>query len=241
MSRKIIPVLLLVFLLASGWPAPAAAQVPDWARRDYDSAITAYLDKDFGTAFELFRKLAMKRIPPAQVALGHMYMNGQGRKPNHAMAAKWFGKAAENGDREGQANYGYMLDNGLGVEQNHEEAVLWYRRAAEAGDVSAQANLGAMFESGRGVEKDPTEAMKWFRRAAESGSPRARYMLGVMYTRGSGSLTVDFVQAHMWLSLAVAQKYVAARAALAEIIPYMKSEEIARAKALAREWVAKAD
>jgi len=225
---------VLFFLLVSGWLAPAAAEVPDWARADYESAIAAYRDGDYDRAFEMFRVLAMKRIPPAQAALGHMYMNGQGRKPNAEMAAKWFGKAAENGDTDGQANYGYMLDVGLGVERNFEEAVLWYRRAAENGDASAQANLGVMYESGKGVERDGAEAMKWFRRAADGGSPRAQYMLGVMHTRGSGDLVVDYVRAHMWLSLADEQGYFPARAPLAEIEPYMKGEEIDRARRMAR-------
>ena len=93
------------------------------------------------------------------------------------MAAKWFRKAAEQGNTGAQFNLGICYLFGHGVEQDFEEAAKWFRKAAEQGNAEAQFNLGVCYEHGHGVEQDYEEAVKWFRKAAEQGDENAENAL----------------------------------------------------------------
>ena len=89
---------------------------------------------------------------------------GLGVEQNYEEAAKWYLKAAEQGNAEAQNNLGKCYGNGLGVEQNYEEAAKWFRKAAEQGNTDAQTNLGHIYEES--VEPDYEGAVKWYRKAA---------------------------------------------------------------------------
>jgi len=69
-------------------------------------------------------------------------------KQDHAEAARWYRKAAEQGHADAQYNLGVMYENGQGVRQDHAESVRWYRKAAEQGHAEPQYNLGVMYENG---------------------------------------------------------------------------------------------
>jgi len=59
-----------------------------------------------------------------------MYGNGQGLPQDYAEAAKWFRKAAEQGDARAQFNLGGMYGQGQGVPQDYVEAHMWLNLAA---------------------------------------------------------------------------------------------------------------
>ena len=54
------------------------------------------------------------------------------------------------------------------------------------------------------MAKDDAEALKWYRLSAGQGDPGAQFNLGVIYANGQG-VARDYVQAYLWLSLAVAR------------------------------------
>ena len=56
---------------------------------------------------------------------------------NYTEAAKWYRKAAEQGDDAAQYYLGVCYANGQGVAQGYVEAVKWFRKAAEQGDADA--------------------------------------------------------------------------------------------------------
>ena len=60
-----------------------------------------------------------------------MNENGQGVKLDHAEAARWYRKAAEQLDTDAQFNPGVAFENSRGVKYDYAEAVRWYRKAAE--------------------------------------------------------------------------------------------------------------
>jgi len=67
-----------------------------------------------------------------------MYYNGEGipkdrATQDHAKAARWYRKAAEQGVAGSQFSLGFMYDNGLGVSQDHAQATRWFRKATERG------------------------------------------------------------------------------------------------------------
>jgi TPR repeat protein len=116
----------------------------------------------------------------AQFSMGLLYDNGQGATQDHAEAAAWYRKAAEQGLASAQYNLGVAYDYGQGVTQDHPLAAAWYRKAAEQGLATAQSNLGDMYYLGQGVGQDDAEAIAWYRKAADNGSTKAKAILPLL-------------------------------------------------------------
>jgi TPR repeat protein len=74
---------------------------------------------------------------------------------------KWYRKAAEQGDTNGQCSLGVMYDNGNGVAQDYAEAAKWYSKAAARGNANGQYSLGAMYLSGQVVSQDYVQASRF--------------------------------------------------------------------------------
>jgi TPR repeat protein len=81
-------------------------------------------------------------LAKAQVQLGQIYLQGVDEVPHdYAQAMKWFRKAAEKGDPDGEFSLGNMYQQGLGVPENLPEAIAWYQRASKDGQVQAPIAL----------------------------------------------------------------------------------------------------
>ena len=65
-------------------------------------------------------------------------------KEDDTEAAKWFRKAAEQGDAEAQSKLGECYYFGIGVEKDETEALKWFRKAAEQGDDGAKLMVDEM-------------------------------------------------------------------------------------------------
>lgn len=115
------------------------------------------VQQDFEEALKWYQKSADQGNADAQNSLGNMYYNqeaaaqdpagagllnkvknvfGKKKDPaqlNYAEAAKWYLKAAEQGNADAQQRLGDMYEEGLGVEQNDEEAWKWHQKASEQG------------------------------------------------------------------------------------------------------------
>ena len=79
--------------------------------------------------------------------------------------------------------------------------------------------------------------MKWYRLAADQGLDLAQSNLGNMYDNGYG-VPQDYVQAHMWFTLAAAQGKENARQNRNIVAAKMTPSQIEEAQRLAREWLA---
>jgi TPR repeat protein len=157
---------------------------------------------------------------------------------------------AEAGDRKAQYDLGLKYDHGEGVPQDYKEAAKWYLKAAQQGDVRAQYNMGDMYYHGEGVTQDYGQAMKWFLKAAEQDDGDAQCSLGALYYKGEG-VPQDDVKAYMWFSLSASHEKIdedmnkemskpeAARLLREYIEETMTPEQIAEAKKLVEEWLAK--
>ena len=86
-------------------------------------------------------------------SLGALYFFGRGVEQNHAEAAKWYRKPAEQGRTYAQYLLGYLHEEGKGVAQNYAEAARWYTLAADKGDARAQSHLGWLYFEGKGVAR----------------------------------------------------------------------------------------
>ena len=146
---------------------------------------------------------------------------------DYAEAAKWYRKAAEQGDVDAQYNLGDMYRYGLGVSQDYTEGVKWYRKAAEQGHVIAQYNLGNLYRYGQIVPRDYAEAAKWYRKAAEQADVDAQFNLADMYYNGQG-VPQDYVEAYKWYNLAASQGDKAASISRNNLASQMTPDQIAR-------------
>jgi TPR repeat protein len=209
---------------------PATAADPD----SYEVGTAALESGDYETAWRILPPLAAAGDARAQNDLGIMYGRGLGVPQSYARAAEWIKRAAEQGNPYAQSTLGYMYYRARGVEQDYEAAALWTRRAAEQGIASAQSSLGLLYDLGQGVEQDYGEAVRWYRRSAEQGFAEGQRNLGSMYEHGHG-VPVDAVIAYAWYGVASAAGDEPALELRARVAKALSREQIARARALARE------
>jgi TPR repeat protein len=158
---------------------------------------------DLQQAFAYLNKAAEHGYGPAQVDLGFVHFNGNGRVPKSLpLAFRWFGKAAENGMVGAQCMLGDFYKAGLGgAKQNFAQAIKWYRLAATSKHAcapKAQFELYVGYESGNGVARNLPTAIDWLTMAAEAGNPKAQYTLGRSYQKGYG-VQRDPDTARTWL------------------------------------------
>ena len=148
----------------------------DTANEAFEKGKEAFLNGDYITAANWYRKAAEQGLADAQFNLGFMYYKGKGVPQNFAEAAKWYRKAAEQGYADAQVSLGLMYHDGEGVPQNFAEAAKWYRKAAEQGYADAQVLLGVMYYKGEGVPQDYMQSYIWLSIAAAnlSGGLRER-------------------------------------------------------------------
>jgi hypothetical protein len=74
--------------------------------------------------------LAEMGVDYAQLQVGTMYDLGQGLKEDPVSAAKWYRKAAWQGNKAAQFYLGRMYLAGRGVPRNYDEAYVWLRVAS---------------------------------------------------------------------------------------------------------------
>ncbi len=122
-----------------------------------------------------------------------MYHHGLGVERKLSEAAKWYGRAAENGDADTQKAIGDLYVKGFWGKKDYAKAATWYRMAAEQGHAEAKKSFRKLgtkgkrrprqaapshpptkFYKGLAADKcrDYTEAAKWYRKAAEQGNAR---------------------------------------------------------------------
>ena len=142
---------------------------------------------DYEAALGIFRSLAEKGDPRAQVDLGALYDEGRGVPKDYGEALRWYRTAADQGDAIGQVSLGIMYKDGNGVPKNETEASRLFRQAlprireaAEQGDADAQLFLGIMYFEGYGLTKNVTEAKRWAQSAAENGKIHGQVWLATI-------------------------------------------------------------
>lgn len=94
------------------------------------------------------KRKALAGDAAAQNMVGKYYFEGIiSLHPDYAEAARWYRKAAEQGNVDAQNNLGWMYINGYGVKKDEKEAKIWFEKAAEGGCVLALDNLRHYFPS----------------------------------------------------------------------------------------------
>ncbi|HEY6181706.1 MAG TPA: serine/threonine-protein kinase [Terriglobales bacterium] len=155
----------------------------------------------------------------------------------YAIAAEWYGKAAERGNVIAQYELGRQYQLGQGVQKDPTKAVEWYRKAAEQGHPVAQFNLGTAYEEGTGVTKDLAQAVQWYGKSAAQNNAQAQTRLGFLYESGSG-VTKDNAQAAQLYRQAAEQGNARAQTRLGFL--YQSGEGVDKDNVQAAQWYQKA-
>ena len=152
-----------------------------------EDAKKAYSRGDYMTAYQLITPEAEKGDAVAQFILGFMYDEGKGVPQDDAEAAKWYRKAAKQGNIAAQYN--------LDLLEDHAKTENWYRRAAEPGNASTQSSPGRTEDQGQ-IPKDRAEMKTWHRRAAEPETASAQSSPG--RTEDQGQVPKDRAEMETW-------------------------------------------
>src|SRR5512141_958677 len=138
-----------------------------------EDSIKAYRGGDYKTAYQLVQPHAEKGDAEAQFILGYLYDGGKGVPQDYAEAAKWYGRAAKQGNKAARHNLGLINDQGQ-VSKDRAEMGKWHRGVAEPGSAAARSNLVLKGNQVRGVPKENPEVEKWHRGAADPENVTAR-------------------------------------------------------------------
>lgn len=138
---------------------------------------------------DMIDSAARRGSASAQVLLAVIYLNGMaGHTRDEARAARWFERAAQQGNDYAQKMLADLYASGRGVPQNLRLAADWREKAAKRGNAQAQYLLGKMYLEGAGVQPDPARARYWLNRAATEGdNADAQTLLSKMQAEGKGS------------------------------------------------------
>ena len=226
----------------------------------------AFKRKDYETAYKLALQHAEEKGGTrSQFHLGWMYEMGQGVPQDYKEAFKWYLRSAIQGNFNGQLYLGKMYETGQGVPQDYKEAARLFRVSAEQEHDKAQFKMGNIFEEGIVVSQNFSEAVKWYALSAEQdftqakvklyelakknipqaleilrydsdiGVAKAQGRLGEIYSQGL-ILPANYLEAHMWYSLAVLRGNGSVIAEKIELEKNMSPDQINEAQEMARNW-----
>lgn len=104
----------------------------------------------------------------AALLLGKMYAQGyESLSPDMHEAAKWYLRAAEEGNAQAQYVYGLMCLTGSGVPLDKQQGLLWIMLSAGQDNRSAIRQLIQCYDKGIGTQRDPHTASVWQKRLLE--------------------------------------------------------------------------
>jgi TPR repeat protein len=141
------------------------------AAADGVAGFEAYEKGDYATALKEFLPLAESGQTSAEAAVGQMYFEGKGVKPDMKEAARWLEPAASKGNARAQFLLGKLYLSGEGVAApDPAKAAALTKAAADQNLVEAQVDTCAFYYQGVGVQKDLVQAYLYAHLAAQQGS-----------------------------------------------------------------------
>jgi TPR repeat protein len=152
----------------------------------FDQGLSAYRDKQFSQAAELYRRACDGGERKGCHDLGLMYYRGEGVAKDLNRAAGLYKRACDAGGTGGCLDLGLMYLRGEGVPKDPNRAADFYKRACDAGSPPGCTDLGRMYYTGEGVQNDMNRAADLFKRACDAGGTGGCLDLGSMYLRGQG-------------------------------------------------------
>ena len=153
--------------------------------------------RDVRADFAALEVLAETGDPKAQIALGECCETGSGTERDLDMAERWYVRAADRGDQDGQYHAGRMAEREKDSPDRFTAALSWYTKAAAQGHVGAKARQRRLEGQREMLERywrgkaahyrgDHAETVRCFRETANQGFSRAQCGLAICYENGMG-------------------------------------------------------
>ncbi|WP_180982446.1 tetratricopeptide repeat protein [Methylocella silvestris] len=136
---------------------------------DADLGLSAFNDRHYDEARQIWRDLAERGDPRAAFGLGLLNDLGVGGAQNAAATLQWYLRAAKAQFAPAQFKVAVMYDSGIGVARDPAVAAVWYARAAAHEHTRAQYNLAQLYETGEGTPRNIALAKVWYEAAAANG------------------------------------------------------------------------
>lgn len=192
-SRKFINAVTLGALLSLAVPAAHAG-----AEEDYTEGNKIYLTGDLIGAMPKLRLAADAGHAAAQAMLANILEQSDDR----VEAIKYYRKAAEHGNAEGQFGYAALLAAGEGAPKDVIEARRWLDTAAKQGHKMAINELAIAYLRGTldipEAERKGPVALQWVQLSAENGFIPAMDAMVAAYRNGEFGLKADLKTAALW-------------------------------------------
>jgi len=151
------------------------------AEADGVAGFEAYEKGDYATALKEFMPLAEAGQTSAEAAVGQMYFEGKGVKPDPKEAARWLEPAAAKGNARAQFLLGKLYLSGEGVAAaDPAKAAVLTKAAADQGLAEAMIDTCAFYYQGVGVPKDLVQAYLYANLAAQQGSEDGKSILTLL-------------------------------------------------------------
>ncbi|WP_028242619.1 tetratricopeptide repeat protein [Pseudobutyrivibrio ruminis] len=150
---------------------------------------------DYKKAFDYYSRAAkynstdladQNAINKANVALGLLYVKGEGVDADSEQAITFFETASNNNYAKGSYYLGQIYENAVGVDRDYEKAMEYYLMAADLDYAPALNQIGYMYYNGYGVDVDFASAVYYQKLAALQGYAIAQVNLGFLYENGYG-------------------------------------------------------
>ena len=152
------------------------ASNPTKAKAFYQNVVAVESDK-------IEEQLAINQ---SNVALGLLYMKGNGVVEDQEKAVECFKAAADNGYAKAQFYIGQCYENGYGVDKDYEKALENYQLAADQSFAPALNQIGYLYYNGYGVDVDFSSAVYYQKLASLQGYAPAEVNLGYLFENGYG-------------------------------------------------------
>ena len=147
---------------------------------------------------------------------------------------------AKQGNAIAQYEVGKMYYKGIGVKKNPNTAIKWLKLSSENGNSEASMFLSMIYSTGLGITRNYKESKKWLKLSANMGNVKAQFSLGGHYMYGGEGFLKDYVLAHKWYNVAMANGDRMARHFIEHLEGgMMQPYQIAEVQRLAREWMEK--
>ena len=140
-------------------------------------------DKQLKQARDIYQHFAEKGDKDGELKLGFMLDQGLGGEQDVIDAAKWYAKAAEQGQPIAQYLLGHLNQLGmLSKQPDYVEAKKWYT-SAQSNYAPAAVALGFIYDT---VDDDYQHAIDGYQHAVDQHDPVGQFNLGLIYEKGKG-------------------------------------------------------
>lgn len=140
-------------------------------------ALTAYKNKDFNTALNIWQEEAKIKNDQAMTNLGLMYLKGEGVEKDYTKAKEWFDEASKYDNDSANFNLALMYQTKIGVEEDIEKAKDYFRRAVAKNHTQAAFRLALILLQDRTKIDEVKEGFDCMLKAAQNGHAMASIQL----------------------------------------------------------------